>query len=282
MTARHAIVALVVVALPALPVAAQTPPRVAVPEARIDQRLDESVPLDLVFRDEEGHTRQLHDFVRDRPVILVLAYFRCPRLCSLVLTGLSDALRHIPEYEIGRDFDVVTVSIDPRETPAIASARKQALAEEGGLAGIERGWHFLTGDEAEIKRLADAVGYRYAYDAGKDEFAHASGIMVLTPAGRISRYYYGIKYVPVDVRYGLEDAAEGRIGSPVTRPLRLLCFDYDPASGSYSVAILRLVRVGGVLTIVALGSLFLFAWRRARKPVAADKGVASLHDTHTL
>jgi len=106
--------------------------------------------------------------------------------------------------------------------------------------------------------------------------------MVLTPAGRISRYYYGIKYVPVDVRYGLEDAAEGRIGSPVTRPLRLLCFDYDPASGSYSVAILRLVRVGGVLTIVALGSLFLFAWRRARKPVAADKGVASLHDTHTL
>src|SRR5206468_7508763 len=143
------------------------------------------------------------------------------------------------------------------------------------------GWHFLTGDESEIKRLADAVGYRYAYDAGKDEFAHASGILVLTPAGRISRYYYGIKYLPLDVRYGLEDAAEGRIGSPVTRPLRLLCFDYDPASGSYSVAILRLVRIGGALTIIALGSFLLFAWRRAKQRLPGKDGfVPSLHHTH--
>jgi protein SCO1/2 len=272
MKTHHVMLAASAIALSAGLVAAQPPAGSAVPDARIEQQLDQQVPLELTFRDEQGETKRLQAFFNGRPVILVLAYFRCPRLCSLVLTGLRDTLRHVPQYEVGRDFDVITVSIDPRETPDIAAARKQALAEETGLIGLERGWHFLTGDEAQIKRLADSVGFRYRYDAEKDEFAHASGILVLTPAGRISRYYYGIKYVPLDVRFGLEDAAEGRIGSPVTRPLRLLCFDYDPASGSYSFAILRLVRIGGVLTLVALGCLVFLARRRSKMPIGSKSG----------
>ncbi len=242
--------------------------RPAVPEARIEQHLDAPVPLDLVFRDEAGHTRRLGDYVHDKPVILVLAYFRCPRLCSLVLQGLAEALKQIKDYEVGREFDVVTVSIDPRETPEIAASRRRAMVEEYG-PGAERGWHFLTGEESQIKPLAAAVGYGYSYDARKDEFAHASGVMILTPAGRVARYYYGIKYVPLDVRYGLEDAAQGKIGSPVTRPLRLLCFDYDPDSGSYSVAVMRLVRVGGVLTVLGIASLVLVSWRRGRRAATA-------------
>jgi protein SCO1/2 len=248
---------------------AQQRPPSAVPEARIDQRLDEQVPLELVFRDEEGRSRRLGEFFHGKPVVLVLAWYRCPRLCSLVLGGLSDSLKQIKDYEIGREFDVVTVSIDPREPHTLAAAKKQAHVEEYGRPGAELGWHFLTGDEEPIRRLADAVGFRYFYDAKKDEFAHASGVMVLTPAGRIARYYYGIKYVPLDLKFGLEDAAEGRIGSPVTRPLRLLCFDYDPATGRYSVAILRLMRLGGVLTIAAIGSLVVIAWRRSRRALPA-------------
>jgi protein SCO1/2 len=247
------------------PASAQQKPRSAIPEARIDQRLDERVPLDLVFRDEDGQTRLLGDYFKRKPVVLVLAWYRCPRLCSLVLNGLSDALKQIKDYEIGGEFEVVTVSIDPRETPELAGAKKRAQVEEYGRPGAEKGWHFLTGDEEQIKRLADAVGYRYVYDPAKDEFAHASGIMILTPAGKISRYYYGIKYVPLDIKYGLEDAADEQIGSPVSRPLRLLCFDYDPATGSYSVAIMRLVRIGGALTVLAIGSLVLVSWRRSRQ-----------------
>jgi protein SCO1/2 len=257
------------VAVPAAP--AQPRPPSAVPEARIEQKLDEAVPLDLVFRDEAGQARALRDYVRDKPVVLVLAFYRCPRLCSLVLSGLSDALKQIKDYEIGREFEVVAVSIDPRETPELAAAKKQAQVEEYGRPGAEKGWHFLTGEEDQIKRLADAVGYRYFYDPQKDDFAHASGIMVLTPDGRVSRYYYGIKYVPLDVKYGLEDASEGRIGSPVTRPLRLLCFDYDPTTGRYSVAVMRLVRAGGVLTVLALGTLVLVSWRRSRRGGALAK-----------
>jgi protein SCO1/2 len=259
-----ALLALVTIAPPAQ---AQQNPKSAVPEARIDQQLEAQVPLDILFRDEQGHTRQLGEYFHGKPVVLVLAYFRCPRLCSLVLSGLSDALKQIPEYDVGREFEVVTVSIDPRETPELAAAKKQAQLEEYGRPGAEAGWHFLTGEAGAIQQLADAVGYRYIYDPQKGEFAHASGIMVLTPTGRISRYYYGIKYVPLDVKFGLEDAAEGRIGSPVTRPLRLLCFDYDPATGRYSVAVMRLVRIGGALTVLALATLVLYSWRRSRVAV---------------
>jgi protein SCO1/2 len=259
--------------------AAQQKSRAAVPEARIDQRLDAQVPLDLTFRDETGRTCKLREYFHGRPVVLVLAYLRCPRLCSLVLNGLSDALRQIKNYEIGREFEVITVSIDPRETPELAAAKKEAQIEEYGRPGAATDWHFLTGDADQIQQLADAVGYRYSFDAAKNEFAHASGIMVLTPAGKISRYYYGIKYVPIDVQFGLEDAAEGQIGSPVSRPLRLLCFDYDPNTGSYSVAILRLVRVGGVLTLLAIGGVMFFSWRRGRRQksqsVGADGAVNS-------
>lgn len=239
-----------------------------VPDVRIEQRLDQPVPLDLTFRDEQGRTRPLADYFHGKPVVLVLAYYRCPRLCSLVLNGVADALRR-SDYEMGKDYEVVTVSIDPTETPELARAKKAAYVEHFGRPGADAGWHFLTGDEPEIKRLADAVGFRYAYDDKHGEYAHASGIMVLTPAGRVSRYFYGMTFAPRDVQYGLEDASAGRIGSPITQPLRLLCFEYDPATGKYTLLVFRIVQLGGVVTIVGLGAGLVIALRRERRAKAA-------------
>src|SRR5206468_2802754 len=196
-------------------------------------------PLDLTFRDEQDKPVTLRQYFGEKPVILVLAYYRCPRLCSLVLNGLVSGLREI-DYEIGNQFIVVTVSIDPREAPELAAAKKAAYAERYGRAGAASGWHFLTGEEAAIQRLADAVGYRYAYDAERDQFAHDSAIMVLTPDGTIARYFYGIEFPARELRFGLEDASAGKVGSPVTRPLRLLCFAYDPSTGKYTLMTLRL------------------------------------------
>jgi protein SCO1/2 len=233
------------------------------PDVGIDQHLNGQVPLDLVFRDEQGKTVTLDKYFGSRPVILVLAYYRCPRLCSLVLNGLCVSLRKL-DYEIGQEFEVVTVSFDPREQPELAAAKKASYVEHYGRAGAATGWHFLTGDEPSIKRLAEAVGFRYAYDAGKDQYAHASGIMVLTPQGKIARYFYGLDYPPRELQFGLEDASAGKIGSPIGRPLRLLCFSYDPETGKYNLMVLRLVRVGGVLTVLAFGVFVWWAWRRER------------------
>ena len=234
------------------------------PQAGIEQRLNAQVPLDLVFRDEQGKNVELRHYFGSKPVILVLAYYRCPRLCSLVLNGLVEGLRQI-DYEIDNQFTVVTVSIDPREQPDLAAAKKVSYAQQYGRPGASAGWHFLTGEEPAIKRLADAVGYRYYYDSERDEFGHGSGIMMLTPDGTLSRYFYGIQFPARELRFGLEDASLGKIGSPIERPLRLLCFGYDPATGTYTVMTMRLVRGAAGLTVLVLAVLLVRAWRRERR-----------------
>jgi protein SCO1/2 len=230
----------------------------------IDQRLNAQAPLDLAFRDERGDTVTLGKYFGPRPVILMLAYYRCPRLCSVALTNLAESLRQI-DYAAGQDFAVVIVSIDPRETPDLAAAKKTAVLGHYGRGGAEAGWHFLTGDEASVRRLADAVGFRYAYDAERDLYAHASGVMVLTPDGKIARYFFGLEHTARDLRFGLEDASAGTIGSPLEQPLRLLCFAYDPDAGTYTLMTMRLVRIGGAITLLLVGLFLARAWRRERR-----------------
>jgi protein SCO1 len=254
---------------------AQVEPPVPEPRVGIDQRLNEKIPLDLVFMDEQGNAVMLREYFGQKPVILVLAYYRCPRLCSLVLNGLVLGLARI-DYQIGADFNIVTVSIDPREGPELAAAKKAAYVEQYGLeaagggrianpSNIGAGWHFLTGEKQAIKRLAEAVGYRYFYDSQREEFAHASGIMMLTPDGTLARYFYGIEFSPRELQFGLEDCSAGKIGSPISRPLRLLCFAYDPATGTYTFLTMQLIRAGAVLTVLVITVFLVRAWRRERR-----------------
>lgn len=225
-----------------------------------DQRLNEQAPLDLEFADETGKTVRLGDYFGQKPVVLVLAYYRCPMLCTLVLNGLAQAMHDMP-LTPGKDFEVVTVSFDPRETPALAAAKKKTYVARYGRPGAAEGWHFLTGTAEPIRRLTEAVGFRYVYDAKKGQFIHASGVVVLTPAGKISRYFFGIQYLPRDLRLGLVEASGGKVGSPADEVL-LYCFHYDPSLGRYTASILNFVRAGGVLTIVAVVGMVWFLMRR--------------------
>jgi protein SCO1/2 len=252
-----------------------------VPEARIEQHLGEQVPLDLVFRDEAGKEVTLRRYFDGKPVILMLAYFRCPRLCSVILNNLTDSLRGI-KYQIGKEFNVLTVSFDPREKPALAREKKKNYVESYGRPGAENGWHFLTGEEDQIKRLADVVGFRYYYDPTKSQYAHASGIMVLTSEGKISRYFYGIDFPGADLSYAIEDASDGKVGSPILRPLRLLCFGYDPATGKYTLMTMRLVQAGGLVTVLALALVLGFFWRRERRRLREGGGKQSSSLNHEL
>ena len=231
------------------------------PAAAIAQRLHQPVPLDLAFRDDTGKDVTLKQFFDGKPVILALVYYRCPRLCSLVLNQLTESLRKL-DYRIGKEFSVVTVSFDPREQPDLAAAKKAMYLELYGHPGAENGWHFLTGEEASIRRLADAVGFGYVYDPRRDQYAHASAVIVLTPDGKVARYHFGLDYPPRDLRFSLEDASAGKIGSPVATPLRMLCYAYDPATGRYGMAVMRLVQLGGVVTVVGIGAMF---WRLRRR-----------------
>ncbi len=235
------------------------------PEVGIDQKHGETVPLELVFRDEAGRPVILGDFFGKKPVILALVYYRCPRLCSLVLNHLTDGLKKIG-YRSGEEFEVVTVSFDAREGSELAAAKKAAYLADYGLAG--GGWHFLTGEEKAIKPLAEAMGFRYRFDAERDQFAHVSAIMVLTPSGQIARYLFGLEYSPRELQFAIEDASAQRIGSPLSQPLRMLCFAYDPDSGRYSLAVLRLVRLAAVGTVLFLGC-FVWRLRRTEKPATA-------------
>lgn len=228
-----------------------------------DQRLNQQVPLDATFRDESGREARLGDYFSNKPVILVLIQYRCPMLCGEILNGLVRAMLDM-RLSAGTDFDVLTVSFDAREGPELAAAKKAAYVERYGRPGAELGWHFLTGDEASIRRLTDAVGFHYTYDAKNDRFAHASGIILLTPSGKISRYFYDVKYSPRDVRLGLVEASEGRIGSPVDQVL-LYCFHYDPSEGKYGPAIMNIVRAGGVLTMLGIGLMVGGLWRLERR-----------------
>ncbi len=234
----------------------------------LDQKLDAQVPLDITLRDEHGASVTIGQFLQGKPAILTLVYYQCPMLCTEVLNGTLNSLKEVP-LEIGKDFSVITVSIDPSEKPVLAEAKQIMYAGLYGRPGAVHGWHFLTGDEAQIRRLAAAVGFRYAYDKMSKQFAHASGIMVLTPEGKLSRYFYGISYRPRDVRLGLVEASEGKIGS-LTDTILLYCYHYDPSTGKYGVVITNVVRAGGVLTVAALALMVFIFLRRERRAAVAD------------
>lgn len=229
----------------------------------IDQKLNEQVPLDLMFRDETGRLVRLREYFGQKPVILSLVYYECPMLCPMVLNGLIRSLRAL-SFDVGKEFTVLTVSFNPRETPAQAAERKQVALEGYGRAGAASGWHFLTGDESSIRQLTQAVGFRYTYDPETKQFAHASGIMVLTPQGKLARYFYGIEYASKDLRLGLVEASEGKVGSPVDQVL-LLCYHYDPVTGRYSVVIMNVLRLAGLVTVLALGTFMIVMFRRDRR-----------------
>ena len=273
----HALPALLLLAA-AAPAAAARPapmaPDSVVRNAAIDQKLDAQVPLDLSFRDESGAPVTLGQyFSAGKPVVLSLVYYRCPGLCTMTLNGMSRAFKPL-QFSAGKEFEVVTVSIDPKETPQLASEKKAEYVRQYGRAGAAAGWHFLTGDAPAIKRLADAVGFRYVYDPATDQYAHSAGIMVLTPAGRVARYYYGLEYSARDLRWGLVEASEGRIGS-VADTLNLLCYAYDPMSGKYGVPVMRTLRAAAVLTMATLAGFVLLMLRRERT-AAGKSGTSDL------
>jgi cytochrome c oxidase subunit 2 len=249
-------------ALLAAAVAAQPARAIKPGDIGFDQRLDEQVPLDLAFRDESGKTVRLGDYFNRKPVILALVYYQCPMLCNQVLNGLAGALKAL-SFEAGKEFEVVVVSINPRETSELAAAKKESYARDYGRASAAAGWHFLTGDPKPIENLAQSVGFRYAYDSMLNQYAHASGVVVLTPKGRVARYFYGIEYAPRDLRFGLIEAAEERIGTPVDQVL-LLCYQYDPKTGKYSAAVMKSLRLGGVVTVIGIAALLLALNRKAK------------------
>jgi len=230
----------------------------------IDQRLNEQVPLELQFRDETGKTVKLGDYFGKKPVILSLVYFDCPMLCTMVENGLLHSLQEV-KFSVGREYDVLTVSFDPHDTPQLAAAKKALYVGLYGRKGAERGWHFLTGDEASIEQLTRAVGFRYRYDAEAKQYVHATGIMMLTPRGKIARYFYGIYYPSRDLRLGLVEASADKIGSPVDEVL-LFCCRYDPNTGKYGVIISRIIQISGLITLLCIGGLIL-ALSRNRQPV---------------
>ena len=229
----------------------------------IDQRLGERVPMNLAFRDETGAEVRLDEILDKRPAILSLVYYECPMLCTQVLNGLLRSLR-VLSLDVGGEFEVITVSIDPGETPALAAAKKKEYVGRYGRDGAAGGWHFLTGTRERIEELAEAVGFRYEYDAETDLYVHASGIMVLTPAGELARYFYGVEYAPKDLRLGLIEAAEERIGNAVDQVL-LLCYQYDPTTGKYGLVILNSLRVAGAATVAVLAALVIGWIRRERR-----------------
>jgi protein SCO1/2 len=222
--------------------------------------LNGQVPLDLGFRDEAGREVRLREYFGQKPVLLALVYYGCPMLCNQVEQGVVGSLKML-SFNAARDFEVVFVSFDPRETPDMAARKKETAMSHYGRRETAAGWHFLTGSKESIDAVAKAANFRYSFDANTGIFAHASGIMLLTPGGRISRYFYGVEYPSRDVRLGLVDASAGKIGTPIDH-LLLYCFEYDPATARYSATILRIVRLGGILTILMIVAGILIFRRR--------------------
>ena len=277
---RRAAAVVLCLCLAAPGVSAQRPP----PDARLDpglpddlqgvgieQHLDAPVPLELVFRDEHGRSVRFGDYLGDRPVVLAPAYYTCPMLCSVVLNGLASSL-DVLAFDAGSEFDVVVVSFDPRDTSDEAMARKKSHLARYNREGAEDGWHFLTGEQDSIDALTEAIGFRYRWDPERQEFAHASGIMVLTPDGRLARYFFGVEYPPRDVRLALVEASENRIGTPVDR-LLLYCYRYDPATGKYGAVVMNILRLCGVATLLGLGALILFLRPRHGRRKRAEEAV---------
>lgn len=240
-------------------------------EVGIDQHLNEQVSPELQFLDESGKPVKLGDYFGKKPIVLSLVYYDCPQLCNQVLSGFVMALRGMT-FKPGEEFTAVTVSFDPREKPDLAARKKDSYIRSYGRPSAASGWHFLTGDENSIRALAKTVGFRYTWDEATKQYAHLSGIMVLTPQGRVSRYFYGVEYAPRDLRLGLVEASEGKIGS-LADQVMLLCFHYDPTTGKYGVILINLIRIGGILTLIGLMTLFVIFKSR-------NKGRAKMGYSH--
>lgn len=230
----------------------------ALQDVKIEQKLDQQLPLDLVFRDESGREVKLGEYFGQKPVVLAFVYYDCPMLCTQILNGMVTSFRVLP-FQIGKEFDVVTISFDPRETPELAQKKKKVYVDylpEKMRADAANGWHFLTGDQENIAKITDAAGFRYHFDEKTQQFAHASAIMVTTPHGKLSRYYYGIEYSARDLRLGLIESSANKIGSPVEQ-LLLYCYHYDPATGEYGLIVMRVVQIAGVITLLGIGAMLL-------------------------
>ena len=242
------------------------PPMAATPgvlqEIGFDQKLGDALPLDLAFKDETGKDVKLRDYFGTKPVVLSLVYYECPMLCTISLNGLAGALE-VLSFVPGQEFEVLTVSFDPKEGPVLAAAKKKAYMARHERPEAAKGWHFLTGPRESVEALTRAVGFRYVWDEATKQWAHPAGILVATPEGRVSHYLFGVEYSPKDLRLALVDAAGGKIGNPVDAFL-LYCYQYDPETGRYSASILNLVRVAGLLTVVALGGFILTTTMRRR------------------
>jgi protein SCO1 len=228
-----------------------------------DQNIDQRIPLDATFRDESGAAVRLGDYFGRRPVVLVFAYYDCPMLCTQVIHGLSSALG-VLSLSPGKDFEIVTVSFNPADTPAAAASKKAVYLERYKQPGASAAWHFLTGDPPEIERVTRAAGFRYAWDADTKQFAHPSGIIVLTPDGRLARYLFGIEYGPRDLRFAIVEASAGKVGS-IVDSLLLYCYHYDPMMGRYGLVIMRAIRLAGAATVLALGAFIALMLRRERR-----------------
>lgn len=240
------------------PPASQRPPGLA--HVGIQQNLNQQIPPGLVFHDETGKTVRLGDYFGRRPVILNLAYFNCTMLCPEVLSGLTTTLRHM-NFDVGREFDVLTVSFDPAETPVMAAKAKRDYLSRYGRKGAEQGWWFLTGDQPQIEALTTAAGFQYQRDDKTGQFAHTAAILLLTPEGKIAQYYYGVDFPPKDLRLGIVEASQNRIGSVVDSFL-LYCYHYDPATGKYGAVISRILKLAGLATILVLGGFMFLMFRR--------------------
>ncbi len=236
-----------------------------------DQKLNAQIPLDLPFRDETGRAVTLDDyFHHGRPVVLSLVYYDCPMLCTLVLNGLAGAMKGM-SLQPGSDYDLVTVSFDPREKAPLAASKKASYIKRYGHPEAAAAWHFLTGDEPAIKRLTEAVGFHYVYDPSTGNYAHATGVMIATADGRLSKYLYGIDYAPRELRLALVDASSGRIGNPVDQVL-LYCYHYDPTTGKYGLVVLNVIRLGGAATLLVLGSFVTVMLVRERRRTRKEQG----------
>jgi len=224
------------------------------------QKLGSQVPMGTTFTDETGAKVSLRELGHGKPIVLVPAYYECPMLCSLVLDGAVSSLDTL-EFDAGKEYEMVVISFDPGETPKLAAESKRQHMAKYDHADGAAGFHFLTGDKPSIDAVMDAIGFRYKYIPRRDEYSHSAGIVVLTPEGKVARYFYGVEYPPRDVRLALVEASDMKIGSPVDKVI-LYCCRYDPETGRYSAAILNIIRVAGVLTLAAIGLFFLWSWRR--------------------
>lgn len=229
----------------------------------IEQKIGASLPLDLKFNDESGTPVKLGSYFGDKPVILTLVYYDCPMLCTEVLNGLNRSLAPL-NYSIGEEFEVVTVSFDPRETPTLASQKKAVYTQRYGRPGTKEGWHFLTGDAPAIDALTETVGFNYVYDETEGQFVHGSAIMIASPQGTVSHYFFGIEYPSEDIRLAIIESSEEKLGT-VFDQIMLYCFNYDPEQGRYGVAIMNAMRVAGLVTLLAMGSFMVVMIRRDRR-----------------